>query len=58
MAEKKQTKLFNLVFKRVGSNMTLSRVFKSKKEVNAEAKKVKENKALEFLEITETKVGK
>lgn len=53
----KQTKLFNIVFRRVGTKMTLTRVFKTKKEATAEAKIVKKNKALEFLEITETNIG-
>ena len=57
MAAKKQSKIYNLVFKRIGSNMTLTKVFKTKKEVDAEAKIVKKNKALEFLEITETNIG-
>jgi hypothetical protein len=67
MAEKKKAKkqkpikstnkIYNLVFKRIGSNMTLTKVFKTKKEVDAEAKIVKKNKALEFLEITETNIG-
>ena len=54
----KQTKLFNIVFRRVGTKMTLTRVFKTKKEATAEAEIVKENKTLEFIEISETKVGK
>ena len=68
MAEKKKAKkqkpikstnkIYNLVFKRVGQKLNLTRVFKTKKEANAEAKIVKKNKALEFIEISETKVGK
>jgi len=58
MAAKKQSKIYNLVFKRVGQKLNLTRVFKTKKEANAEAKIEKKNKALEFIEISETKVGK
>ena len=68
MAEKKKAKkqkpikstnkIYNLVFKRVGQKLNLTRVFKTKKEATAEAEIVKENKTLEFIEITETKVGK
>ena len=58
MAAKKQSKIYNLVFKRVGQKLNLTRVFKTKKEATAEAEIVKENKTLEFIEITETKVGK
>tara|TARA_B100000131_G_scaffold91177_1_gene87878 strand:+ start:1956 stop:2126 length:171 start_codon:yes stop_codon:yes gene_type:complete len=53
----KQKKIYNLLFTRKNSTMTMTRVFKTKKEANAEAKIIKENPALEFLEITETKVG-
>ena len=53
----KQVKHYNLVFKRKNSSMRLTRIFKTKKEVNAEAKIVKNNPALEFIEITETKIG-
>jgi hypothetical protein len=53
----KQNKIYNLFFTRKNSNMIMSRTFKTKKEVNSEAKLVKSNPALEFVEITETKVG-
>ena len=53
----KQKKIYNLLFTRKNSSMIMTRTFKTKKEVNAEAKLVKENPALEFVEITETKVG-
>tara|TARA_B100001113_G_scaffold95157_1_gene76234 strand:- start:1623 stop:1793 length:171 start_codon:yes stop_codon:yes gene_type:complete len=53
----KQKKIYNLLFTRKSSSMIMTRTFKTKKEANAEAKLIKENPALEFVEITETKVG-
>ena len=53
----KQKKINNLLFTRKNSSRIMTRVFKTKKEVNAEAKMVKDNPALEFVEITETKIG-
>ena len=53
----KQNKIYNLLFTRKNSSMIMTRTFKTKKEANAEAKVIKQNPALEFVEITETKVG-